>query len=253
MPLPSSVRSQATAAASYVTGHAIMLFARVVTAVRGEWLGVEPVATQRIYFANHVSHGDFVLIWTTLPARLRERTRPVAGADYWLGSTVKRFIGEQVFRAVLVERKPKAVTEPGGTPAHSSSDSSPTPAHHNTQSATATTDAIGLMSAALRDGESLIIFPEGTRNTTEEPLLPFKSGLYHLAVANPAVEVVPVWIDNLHRVLPKGVFIPVPLACTVSYGEPITLKQGEAKADFIERAEAALRRVGKIDHAEVSA
>jgi len=95
-------QSPIKSAASFITGHAIMLFARLVTAVRGEWSGVEPIPRQRIYFSNHVSHGDFVLIWTTLPARMRKVTRPVAGADYWLGSSFKRFIGEHVFNAVLI-------------------------------------------------------------------------------------------------------------------------------------------------------
>jgi 1-acyl-sn-glycerol-3-phosphate acyltransferase len=87
------------------------------------------------------------------------------------------------------------------------------------------------------------LFPEGTRNTSDEPLLPFKSGLFHLARANPAVELVPVWINNLHRVLPKGEVIPVPLACTVTYGDAIELRDGEAKGEFLERAEQALLQI----------
>jgi len=224
MPFSASFRTKAYAAASHITGHAIMIFARLVTAVRGEWVGVEPIANQRVYFANHVSHGDFVLIWTTLPSRLRQRTRPVAGADYWLSSAFKRFIGEQVFQAVLIERR--------------SSDTAATENRNN---------AIELMSHAISNGDSLILFPEGTRNTGDEPLLPFKSGLFHLALANPSIEFVPVWIDNLHRVLPKGEVIPVPLACTVTYGESLTLNEGESKQDFIARAEMALRTTGNLD------
>ena len=60
------------------------------------------------------------------------------------------------------------------------------------------------MASALDTGASLIVFPEGTRNTTEAKLLPFKSGIYHLASRRPDVEFVPVWIENLHRVMPKG-------------------------------------------------
>lgn len=204
--------------AAYVAGHAIMLFARLVTAVRGDWRGVEPIPTQRVYFANHVSHADFVLIWTTLPSRLRYQTRPVAGADYWLKTKLKRFIGEQVFRSVLIDRTRSA-------------DSS---------------NPVGVMNEAMRKGDSLLIFPEGTRNTSDEKLLPLKSGLYHLAKANPHVELVPVWINNLHRVLPKGEFIPVPLACTVTYGEAIALTEGETKVSFISRAEQALLHTGAV-------
>lgn len=224
-----------SAVASSITGHAIMLFARLVTAVRGEWKGVEPIPTQRVYFANHVSHGDFVLIWTTLPARLRHRTRPVAGADYWLTSPLKQFIGEKVFRAVLIARNAK-----------------PADGQNQSDNVKPSNNAIELMSTAINEGDSLIIFPEGTRNTTEAGLLPFKSGLFHFAEANPSVELVPVWIDNLHRVLPKGEFIPVPLACTVTYGDALERIPNEAKDAFIQRAEQALLRTGNAGEAVLS-
>ena len=190
----------------------IVLLARFITAVRGRWEGVEPVDELRIYFANHASHGDFILIWTVLPPRLRQRTRPVAGADYWLKSGLKRFIGRDVFNAVLIDRDRQSRQE----------------------------DPVALMAAALDEGASLIVFPEGTRNTTEAPLLPFKSGLYHLAKARPGVELVPVWIDNLNRVMPKGEIVPIPLICTVTFGAPIHVGAAESKEEFIAKAEAAL-------------
>ena len=165
-----------------------------------------------MYFANHRSHADFVLIWTVLPAPLRRLTRPVAGADYWLAGGLRRFMGQRVFRAVLIDRNP----------------------------ATRDADPIATMAAALDDNNSLILFAEGTRNTTEEPLLPFKSGLYHLAKARPQIELVPVWIENLNRVMPKGEFVPIPLLCTVTLGAPIVLEIDEAKADFLDRCRAAL-------------
>jgi 1-acyl-sn-glycerol-3-phosphate acyltransferase len=196
-----------TLAAMGITG-----FARVVTGVRGEWLGCLPEPRQRIYFANHVSHGDFVLIWTVLPPALRRVTRPVAGADYWEKSSLRRFIGKKVFRAVLIDRDP----------------------------ASRAADPIAQMASALDDGASLILFPEGTRNTTDAPLLPFKSGLFHLARTRPEAELVPVWIDNLNRVMPKGEVLPVPLLCTVGFGAPLRLGAGEDKAAFLDRARDAV-------------
>jgi 1-acyl-sn-glycerol-3-phosphate acyltransferase len=147
-----------------------------------------------------------------LPAALRDRTRPVAGAEYWGRGLVRRFIGERIFDAVLVERNSEART----------------------------VDPILQMAEALDQGSSIILFPEGTRNLSDVPLLPFKSGLYRLALSRPGIEMVPVWIANLNRVMPKGELLPVPILCTVSFGVPIRLREGEEKASFLERARAAL-------------
>jgi 1-acyl-sn-glycerol-3-phosphate acyltransferase len=191
---------------------AIMMFARALTAARAIWHETGLPPKQSIYFANHSSHGDFVLIWAVLPPWLRERTRPVAGAEYWLKSKLTAFIGRDVFNAVLIERDPAARTQ----------------------------DPVEQMTAVLGDGSSLILFPEGTRNQTEARLLPFKSGLYHLACKRPDVALVPVWINNLNRVMPKGEFVPIPLICTVTFGEPMHLKAHETKDEFIARAENSL-------------
>lgn len=195
-----------------LAGLAIVAFARAVTGVRANWTAAPPEPGPRVYFANHNSHGDFVLIWTVLPRPLRRATRPVAGADYWDRGTLRRFIGRRVFRSVLVER--------GGS--------------------TRTHDPIADMAEALAGGDSLILFPEGTRNTSAERLLAFKSGLYHLARARPETELVPVWIDNLNRVMPKGEILPVPLLCSVSFGAALRLEEGEDKAAFLERMRAAM-------------
>ncbi len=214
-----------TGAAAEVTATAITFFARIVTAVRGEWRGIEPVRRQRIYYANHASHGDFVLVWTVLPERLRRRTRPVAGADYWLASPIRRFIGRHVFDAVLIDRNPETRTQ----------------------------DPVEQMADALDQHASLIVFPEGTRNTTDAALLPFKSGLYHLACARPKVDVVPVWIANLNRVMPKGEFVPVPLICTVTFGEPLHVGDGEDKDAFLARAREALLALAPANGEEADA
>lgn len=191
---------------------AIVLFARAITAVRAIWPESGVPANRVVYFANHSSHGDFILIWTVLPPRLRRRTRPVAGADYWLKSSLNAFIGRDVFNAVLIERDRE----------------------------TRTADPIAQMTDALDAGSSLILFPEGTRNLTEAPLQPFKSGLFHLAKARPDIDLVPVWINNLNRVMPKGEFVPIPLICTVTFGEALRIGADEEKATFLQRAEAAL-------------
>ncbi|WP_277590128.1 lysophospholipid acyltransferase family protein [Pseudomonas chlororaphis] len=186
--------------------------ARTITGARSLWLGCGPQAVQRIYFANHSSHGDFVLLWASLPPALRKVTRPVAGADYWQTRPLRRYIINRVFNGVLIDRERK---EPVDNP-------------------------LQPMLDALANGDSLIIFPEGTRNLEEEGLLPFKSGLYHLVKSYPQAQVIPVWIANLNRVMPKGRFLPLPLLCTTSFGAPLSLEDGESKEHFLERSRAAL-------------
>jgi 1-acyl-sn-glycerol-3-phosphate acyltransferase len=166
---------------------------------------------QRIYFANHSSHGDFVLLWASLPSALRKLTRPVAGSDYWNKSALRRYIISRVFNGVLIDRERK---DPVDNP-------------------------LQPMLDALENGDSLIIFPEGTRNL-EEGLLPFKSGLYHLAKSYPQAQVIPVWIANLNRVMPKGRVLPLPLLCTTSFGAPLQLTEGESKEQFLSRSRDAL-------------
>jgi len=167
--------------------------------------------TNKVYYANHASHGDFVLVWISLPKTWRMLTQPVAGADYWLGSKLKAFIAEQVFRVLLIDRQ-----------------------HDPKQ-------AIAAMDGALKQGKSLILFPEGTRNTTDDQvLLPFKSGLYHLARENENIEFVPVWINNINRVLPKGKILPIPLLCDVRIGEVIKKLPDEDKTAFLTRIRQAL-------------
>jgi 1-acyl-sn-glycerol-3-phosphate acyltransferase len=194
-------------AAATVTG-----FARLATGARAEWRGEPPDGGACVYFANHASHGDFVLIWSVLPPWRRKLTRPVAAADYWTKGRMRHFVGTRVFRAVLIDRNP----------------------------VTRENDPIALMTAALDQGSSLILFPEGTRNTTEAPLLPFKSGLYRLAAARPQLDLVPVWIENLNRVMPKGEVVPIPLLCTVTFGPLLRLAPGEPKTAFLDRSRAAL-------------
>lgn len=190
---------------------ALCLFSRVLTGVRPIWQGTQPDRRLRIYFANHRSHGDFLLIWASLPALLRERTHPVAAADYWLKGRLRSYIASRVFRAVLIDRNAR---EHGGDP-------------------------VQQMSDALSAGESLILFPEGTRNLGDG-VMPFKSGLFHLACRHPEVELVPVWIENLGRVMPKGSFMPAPLLCTLVFGEALHLQHKETRDEFLSRTRAAL-------------
>lgn len=191
-------------------------FVRLLTGAQARWHGCPPKAEQRIYFANHQSHADLVLIWAALPRELRSITRPIAAKDYWTASRFKRWITSAVFNAVYVERERKGDEDP-----------------------------LAPLIAALESGDSLILFPEGTRGHAEDPQ-PFKSGLYNLARQFPDVVLVPAWIHNVQRVMPKGEVVPVPVLCSVTFGEPVQLGANEARADFLQRARAAVMALREV-------
>lgn len=184
---------------------------RLFTGATAHWKGGAPGPGLRIYFANHTSNLDFVLLWVCLPPALRARTRPVAAHDYWTGGPLRRWLAGNVFRAVLIERR----------------------------RVTRENNPLAPMVRTLREGDSLIIFPEGGRNPSGE-IGEFKGGLHHLAREAPEAELVPVFIENLNRVLPKGEFLPVPMLCAVYFGEPLRPAQDESKADFLARAREAV-------------
>ncbi|HEX8678631.1 MAG TPA: lysophospholipid acyltransferase family protein [Chthoniobacterales bacterium] len=186
---------------------------RLLTGAKSRWLGCEPSDAQRVYFANHTSNLDFVLLWAALPPDCRAKTRPVAAHDYWTRNKLRLYFANEVFRAVLIER----------------------------QRVTRANNPLQPMLSALAEGASLIIFPEGGRQDGKP--VEFKSGIYHLAKAQPGLEFVPVYIDNLSRVLPKGEVLPVPMLCGVHFGAPLSLGEGEEKNAFMTRARDAMLRL----------
>ncbi|MGC1547504.1 MAG: lysophospholipid acyltransferase family protein [Rhodanobacter sp.] len=194
-----------------ITSRLLVGLVRALVGAHGRWIGSAPASTQRIYFANHSSHLDALALWAALPPKLRASTRPVAARDYWGRGGIRGFIADHGFHAVYIERD---ASQREGDPLQPLMD-------------------------ALEAGDSLIIFPEGTRS--QEPLpMPFKAGLFHLAQRFPRVELVAVYLDTLHRSMPKGSLLPVPLTCTVRFGRSLQLQQGEDKADFLKRAHAAV-------------
>jgi len=204
------------------------LLAAVARAVAGgtvRWARAPVDDRQRVFFANHTSHLDFILIWASLPARIRKRTRPVAARDYWESGPIRRYLARKVFRAVLIDR-----ATPGEGADHS-------PEVRGRA-------AIARMVEGLDRENSLIVFPEGTRGSGDE-MAEFKSGLYYLWRERPDGELVPVHLENLNRVLPKGEFIPVPMLSRVTFGPPLAWAEGETKEAFLERARRAVQRLGE--------
>ncbi|HQY87638.1 MAG TPA: lysophospholipid acyltransferase family protein [Tepidisphaeraceae bacterium] len=196
---------------------------RWMTGAQARWLGVDPIDSnglipQRIYFANHQSNLDAPVIWAALPTALRRRTRPVAARDYWEGNVLRRLLSRRVFHAVLIER----------------------------QKVTKSNNPLSAMEAAIELGDSLIIFPEGGRLGDDEGNIgEFKPGLFHLARKHPTVQLVPVYLENLNRILPKGEFFPAPVLAAVTFGAPLKLEEGEDKSDFLNRAKLAIEKIGE--------
>ena len=172
--------------------------------------------TQRIYYANHSSHLDFIMIWSALPPRLRQSARPVAGRDYWQRGATRQYLAARVFRAVLVDRGSAGADRAASAQA-----------------------AIEHMAREMADRYSLIVFPEGTRSLDGE-VASFKSGLYHLSQLRPDAELVPVYLENLNRILPKGESLPVPMMSRVTFGPIVSVSPHDAKAGFLAKARTAL-------------
>lgn len=197
----------------------IQFSARLITGVRNIWGGCQPEFKQRVYFANHSSHIDFILLWSSLPPQLRRMTRPVAASDYWLSSTIRRFLIHRIFAGIIIDRKKQDSKDP-----------------------------LEPVYMALQQGYSLIFFPEGTRNLQDDvPLQPFKSGLFHIAMRFTEIEFVPVWISNLNRVMPKGSFLPLPLLCTLHFGKPIVFSATQSKCEFLGNAQQALLKLHELE------
>lgn len=197
-----------------LTSHVIVGLAKLFSGFTVRWIDCVPDTCQRIYFANHTSHLDAVVLWSALPKHLRRITRPVAAKDYWSSNWFKRHMASS-FNALLVDRKEIKV--------HKS--------------------PIDIMLSQMGDVYSLILFPEGGRASADDEMGEFKSGLYYLAKKRPDLELVPVYIDNVSRILPRGEVLPVPLLSNITIGSPIFLESGEPKSEFLSRARQSVARL----------
>jgi 1-acyl-sn-glycerol-3-phosphate acyltransferase len=193
-------------------GLTLAALARLLSGASVRWIASQPDTCQRVYFANHTSHLDALLIWSSLPQPVRELTRPVAAKDYWSRGVLRRWLAEEVFDALLIDRTDIKVHQ----------------------------SPVDVMLREIGSTRSLIVFPEGSRSVTGD-LGEFKSGLYYLAKKRPDIELVPVHIDNLNRILPRGEFLPVPLLSCISFGPPMWLEHGESKVNFLARARKAVQ------------
>ncbi len=194
--------------------------ARLLTGARSIWFGSQPEMKQRIFYANHNSHIDFILLWSSLPPEIRRKTRPVAASDYWMKDRFRRFLIQDTFSGVTIQRNREDHSDP-----------------------------LEPIKKVLSEGSSIIFFPEGTRNLEDDvQLLTFKSGLYHLSEQFPEVELIPVWISNLKRVMPKGAIVPLPLLSTVIFGAPLEKNLHSNKKEFLEYAQQELLKLKAVEN-----
>ena len=194
-----------------LTSQFIVALAKLFSGFTVRWVDCQPDTCQRIYFANHTSHLDAVVLWSALPREIRNVTRPVAAKDYWSKGWLRPHLAKS-FNALLIDRKEIKV-------------------HRS---------PIDIMLQQMEDVYSLIVFPEGGRSSGEE-MGDFKSGLYYMGKKRPDLELVPVYIDNVNRILPRGEFLPVPLLSCITIGAPIFLEAGEPKNEFLARARRAVQ------------
>jgi 1-acyl-sn-glycerol-3-phosphate acyltransferase len=199
-----------------LTQTVLSLMARALSGAGVRWIDCQPDTCQRVYFANHTSHLDAIVVWSALPHAVRQLTRPVAAKDYWEKGRLRRYMA-RTFNALLIDRTEIKVHQ----------------------------SPVDLMIREIGDRYSLIVFPEGHRNTGEQ-IGEFKSGLYYLCKKRPELELVPVHIDNLNRVLPRGEFLPVPLLSCITFGAPMWLEAGESKEAFLIRARQAVQRLSEL-------
>ncbi len=200
-----------------ITGAILARIARFLSGASVRWIDSQPDTCQRVYFANHTSHLDSMVIWSSLPPDVRAITRPVAAKDYWTAGRLRRYMATKVFNALLIDRTEIKVHQ----------------------------SPVDVMIREIGSQYSLIVFPEGGRGSGME-IGEFKSGLYYLCKKRPDLELIPVHIDNMNRILPRGEFLPVPLLTCISFGPPMWLEAGEPKSDFLRRAREAVRRLKEV-------
>lgn len=192
----------------------LILVAKFLSGASVRWVDCQPECCQRVYFANHTSHLDSIVIWSVLPDHVRKTTRMVAALDYWNAGPIRRFLSKNVFNALLIDRK------------HVSIKNNP----------------VNQLILEMKAEHSIIIFPEGGRGNGEK-INDFKSGIYYLAKKRPEIELIPIYLDNMNRILPRGMVLPVPMLSRVVFGPPIWIEKGEKKEDFLNRCREAVLKL----------
>ena len=197
----------------------LIVLTRIISGATVLWYESQPDdSCQRVYFANHTSHLDALVIWAALPVAIREKTRMVAAQDYWDAGPIRRYISRSLLKAVLIERENVSFKN---TP-------------------------VKVMADEIQNEYSLILFPEGGRSQ-DGTLGEFKSGLYYLCKRRPDLELIPIYLNNLNSILPRGKTLPVPMLSRVIFGPPMWLEMDERKESFLNRARNAVLKLKQLE------
>jgi len=197
----------------------LIVLARIISGSTVLWYESQPDdSCQRVYFANHTSHLDALVIWAALPPAMREKTRMVAAQDYWDAGPIRRYISKSLLNAILIERENVSFKN---TP-------------------------VKVMADEMQNEYSLILFPEGGRSPNGI-LGEFKSGLYYLCKRRPDLELIPIYLNNLNSILPRGKTLPVPMLSRVIFGPPMWLEMDERKESFLTRARNAILKLKQLE------
>ena len=176
-----------------------IIMAVIVKPVTRLWFGLNflhpermPDAGPAIVIANHNSHLDTLLLLSLFKTKLLHRLRPVAAADYFLKSGFSAWISLNLIGILPIRRDRKRGEK----------------------------DPLNACYRALERGDILIIFPEGSRGAPEE-MSSFKTGIARIARQFPKVPIIPIYIQNAGRALPKGKKVPVPLVFSAIVGQAL--------------------------------
>ena len=188
-------------------------FLRLIIGVKYVNSGVLKTQKQYILIANHNSHLDSLAIMSAMPLSKVHKLHPIAAEDFFGDKSIKEFLMKHFVNAVLIPRKRP---EKPGDP-----------------------DALQIMSDLLTKGDSIILYPEGTRG---EPgvMQDFKKGIALMVQRHPEIPVVPIYLDGLHKSMPKGVSVFLPSNSKLFVGEPIKFKSLETEDILKDSLEAIL-------------
>ncbi len=185
---------------------------------RFEVVGLEnlPQEGSFVMVANHGSHLDALCMLSALPLRKLHRAFPVAAKDYFFRNLHGLGFSVVLLNAIPFERSARA--------SHS----------------------LALCRQLLtQPGNTLILFPEGTRTQTGN-LGPFKPGIGAL-VAGTDIPVVPCYLEGAYQAFPKGAKVPRPRKVRLRIGQPLTFADVPDSREGVHRvAEDLFRAVTQL-------